>query len=436
MRDDEQRLLIYSSDEPIGRNPLRAVIEMTEKTEKEQKNDQSNNQNNGDLAADIIEKRNRWTLLGFAWGQFILTVIIVILAVARIESSWDPNAMEYVENAATRNCGYAALGLALFSSALLIGEWLWKRHESGIVCIVKALLTLLHVPVWSYPGNLWWLFFSFLRFVIPFRDLSTLHFDVYKNRNSIPRLFKMFEVTFPKFDSLMMVRLLANNYAFFFFGAIMIILLVIMAYLFYASERKANSGFSFARSLYWAAITSSGVGYGDVTPTKNNTFSMILACIMVLSGVVLVAMIIGLIINQMRLSPSEQSVIEIANSLRMKEERERSAARVILKLLELCEYERNMPNRRSHDHTSRITHRDLVDACYRFEKVDWKYNNTHSHDISTNTDDVTLQLKEISDEHEVYTTKVKESIENTLKNMRYFNENYLNYQPGPALKNV
>ena len=243
----------------------------------------------------------------------------------------------------------------------------------------------------------------------------------------------MFEVQFPKFDSLMMIRLLANNYAFFFFGAIMLVLLMSLGYLFFASERKVNSGFSFATSLYWAAITSSAVGYGDVTPTKDNTFSMILACIMVLSGVVLVAMIIGLIINQMQLSNSEQSVIEIAKSLKTKEERERCAAVVILKLLELCEYERNMPNRGSHDLTSRITHRDLVDACYKFDKVDWKYHNTHSYEISTNTDDVTLRLKEISAEHEGYATKVKEHIDEALKNINTFNDKYLAYTP-PSVK--
>ena len=44
-------------------------------------------------------------------------------------------------------------------------------------------------------------------------------------------------------------------------------------------------------SVYWATVTCTTVGYGDITPT--NYYEMILACVVMLVGVSLFSYILG-----------------------------------------------------------------------------------------------------------------------------------------------
>ena len=144
--DDEQPLLGDSNDEPIGRNPLRAAIDMKKKEMPEKSGNDENDRNH---------ERTRQRLLVYAWGQFILTVLIVIFAVLRIEGSWDAEAREYLDNTTTRTYAYISLGSAVLSLAVLCLEQALERRESVPVFIVKLALSLLHVPWFVYPGNLW-----------------------------------------------------------------------------------------------------------------------------------------------------------------------------------------------------------------------------------------------------------------------------------------
>lgn len=70
-------------------------------------------------------------------------------------------------------------------------------------------------------------------------------------------------------------------------------ILVVSAAIFYTFERAANPGMSFLDALYWAFITATTIGYGDITPTTIP--GRIVAVVAAIAGIAAFTALIGVV---------------------------------------------------------------------------------------------------------------------------------------------
>ena len=352
-------------------------------------------------------------------------VFVILLSMARVDVSWNESTSVYEDTYTTKIISYVVVVLCVMSLVLVVLKQVWKKKlmavkfmyrvtfwlyfssDGNIIkCIVEIVIALIH-PFWfTSPGNFWLLFCTLFK-IYPIIEVFKNQVEVVKKKSFIMQLFRLFGVSFPQFNGPMMVRLVANKHSFLFFGFLIAVMLLVFGYLFFASERPSMSGRKLWMSIYWAAITSATVGYGDITPTKSNVFSMFLACVMAIFGAIVVAMAIGLIINQTTLTPNEKAMLEITNCLHAKEKMRDAAAQVVLKFLQLRKYTLNAgtsddPDQDegqhdNHDLTERNLHKDLVDAIYEFTKLRWQVKNRYTLDFSQDIGEMALQMKNVSE---------------------------------------
>jgi voltage-gated potassium channel len=75
-------------------------------------------------------------------------------------------------------------------------------------------------------------------------------------------------------------------------GLVLLGVLVTCAYVAYGAEESVNEEFSsFGQSMWWAIVTTTTVGYGDITPTTTN--GRIAGVLLMLSGVAFLGVVAG-----------------------------------------------------------------------------------------------------------------------------------------------
>lgn len=79
-------------------------------------------------------------------------------------------------------------------------------------------------------------------------------------------------------------------------------LIVISGTLMYLVEGRADSGFtSIPRAMYWAVVTMTTVGYGDIAP--KTSFGQFLAAMLMISGYAIIAVPTGILSAELVLAP-------------------------------------------------------------------------------------------------------------------------------------
>lgn len=110
------------------------------------------------------------------------------------------------------------------------------------------------------------------------------------------RIFKM--VGFLNQGNFILQSLRASRDKIFLFLFFIFVMVNILGSLMYLVEGGANSGFdSIPRSIYWAIVTMTTVGYGDISPQTN--FGQFLAAIVMILGYAVIAVPTGIVSSEM-----------------------------------------------------------------------------------------------------------------------------------------
>ncbi len=122
------------------------------------------------------------------------------------------------------------------------------------------------------------------------------------------RVFRIFKlVSFVNGASEISKALKASRAKIFVFLSFILILVVIMGSVVYLVEADNNSGFtSIPRSVYWAIVTLTTVGYGDIAPSTP-LGQFIAACIMIL-GYSVIAVPTGIVSAEM-VNPGNKTAV-------------------------------------------------------------------------------------------------------------------------------
>lgn len=134
-------------------------------------------------------------------------------------------------------------------------------------------------------------------FFLPFAD--TVHFFRIIRIVRLIRLFYIFKVNrFTKEAYSLYNSLKASIYKIAVFMFFVVILAVIMGGLMFVVEGGDDTGFrSVPQSIYWAIVTITTVGFGDITPVTD--FGKFLASIMMLLGYAIIAVPTGIVTSEL-----------------------------------------------------------------------------------------------------------------------------------------
>lgn len=354
----------------------------------------------------------------------IISITVIILSILRIEFSWDSDKYVYTDTKTTKKIAYACFALCLFSVLLIVFIMILNFRiyimkvlfplsffqylitgNNLILAVLEIAISFIHCFFFCSPDSFWFLFISFFK-IYPLFFVARNFSLIYKSRTFIRQLFRLFSLSVPSFNSSLVIREFAFRRPAIFFFIGVVFMLIVFAYLFFASERPSRGGdpdseLNYWATIYWAAITSATVGYGDISPDLNNPFSVFITSLVALIGAIILAMAIGIIVNQTELRENECSLLEISQRLKAIDEQKKCAAEVVLALLELRVTEKTIPEGMNvgDDRTVRNIQRKFVDAIYKFSKVTWEVEHVVKFNFSNNVTDSALYLKKSADVH-------------------------------------
>lgn len=123
------------------------------------------------------------------------------------------------------------------------------------------------------------------------------------------RIYRILKLSrFTSESQMLMQSLRASYYRIMVFMFFVVMMMILAGTTMYVLEGGKNGFESIPASIYWAIVTTTTVGYGDITPTTN--LGKILSSIMMILGYVIIAVPTGLISVEMarsrKRSPGEK----------------------------------------------------------------------------------------------------------------------------------
>lgn len=183
-----------------------------------------------------------------------------------------------------------------YATAFIVLEWLF----TGIFTVEYLLRLWVTIKPWRYALSFYGII-DLLAILPTYLSLflaGTQYFVVIR----IIRLLRVFRVfKLGKFltegDQLRRAMIASRNKITVFLFAVSLLVVIIGAMM-YLIEGGSNEGFSsIPRSIYWAIVTLTTVGYGDITP-KTDAGQFLSAMVMIL-GYAIIAVPTGIVTNEM-----------------------------------------------------------------------------------------------------------------------------------------
>lgn len=192
----------------------------------------------------------------------------------------------------------------------------WVRHEAllfGLNAAFTGLFTIeygLRLYCSRSPARYARSFFGVvdLLAVLPFYVglfvLSARFLDVIKVLRML-RIFRVLKMAqYVGEADLLMNALVASRRKIGIFIVAVLTIVVILGSLMYIIEGEANGFTSIPRSVYWAIVTLTTVGYGDISPQTN--LGQALAAVIMIIGYSIIAVPTGIITAELGLSTARQ----------------------------------------------------------------------------------------------------------------------------------
>lgn len=215
------------------------------------------------------------TPIGKFFDVFLLALIIASVVVVMLESV-GPIKAEYGNILLVAEWTFTIL----FSIEYLLRLYsvghptLYARSFYGIVDLVSILPTFLSL---FFPGSQYFITIRLLRMLRVFRVLKFVQYLGEANQ--------------------LAVALKASKRKIFVFLFTVIILVVIVGSLMYLIEGEENGFTNIPRSIYWAIVTLTTVGYGDISP--QTPIGQMLASMIMIIGYGIIAVPTGIVTSEL-----------------------------------------------------------------------------------------------------------------------------------------
>lgn len=215
------------------------------------------------------------TAAGRAFDVALIFVILASVLAVMLESVQSIRA-EYGQALYAAEWAFTALFTIEYILRLLcVGRpWRYARSFFGIVDLLATAPTYLSLVL---PGAQFLLVIRLLRILRVFRVLKLVHYV-------------------SEADTLL-AAMRASRRKLTVFVLSVITLVVILGSLMYLIEGASNGFTSIPRSIYWAVVTLTTVGYGDISP--QTSLGQALAAVVMITGYAIIAVPTGIVTSEM-----------------------------------------------------------------------------------------------------------------------------------------
>lgn len=143
--------------------------------------------------------------------------------------------------------------------------------------------------------------------------LAGTHYLIVVRIMRLIRVFRILKlIRFLKEGQILMAALRASRHKIGVFLATVLSLVVIMGTLMYVIEGEENGFTSIPRGVYWAVVTLSTVGYGDVAP--QTAFGQMIACLVMIMGYGIIAVPTGIVSVELHHAAAKDHVLAVSCS--------------------------------------------------------------------------------------------------------------------------
>lgn len=223
-------------------------------------------------------------------GKFFDVVLLILILLSIVVVMVD--SVSFYHN----NYGKLLLGIdwvitIFFTLEYILRIWIVNKPKNYITSFFGIIDLLAILPVYLS------LFFVGSQALVTVRALRLL------------RIFRIFKLGRYLIESqTLMTALKASRQKITVFMGTVLIIVVIVGSLMYVIESGQNSGFdSIPRSMYWAIVTLTTVGYGDITPASN--IGQFLSAMLMILGYSIIAVPTGIVsVEFSKAQQSEKSI--------------------------------------------------------------------------------------------------------------------------------
>ena len=128
------------------------------------------------------------------------------------------------------------------------------------------------------------------------------------------RVFRIFKLSrYTSAGRTLMRALYRSREKIFMFISVIVTLVVIFGTIMYLVEGEENGFTSIPVSIYWAVVTLTTVGYGDISPSSG--FGQFLASIVMIMGYAIIAVPTGIVTSEMIRMPAENNTQVCSNCM-------------------------------------------------------------------------------------------------------------------------
>jgi len=128
------------------------------------------------------------------------------------------------------------------------------------------------------------------------------------------RVFRIFKLSrYTSAGRTLMKALYRSREKIFMFISVIVTLVVIFGTIMYLVEGEKNGFTSIPVSIYWAVVTLTTVGYGDISPATG--FGQFLASIVMIMGYAIIAVPTGIVTSEMMRMPAENNTQVCSNCM-------------------------------------------------------------------------------------------------------------------------
>ncbi len=211
------------------------------------------------------------------WFDIIL-IVLILLSIIIVMMESDSRILSHAGNWITVMEWIVTI---LFAIEYLLRIWILKKPAKYIFSFYGIIDLLAILP--SFIG----LFFSGTQMLIVFRSLRLL------------RIFRVLKLTrYVKEASILWEALASGRNKIGVFLFAVLILITILGTIMYLIESPYNNGFrSIPESIYWAVVTLTTVGYGDIAPVT--TLGKFVAGVIMIIGYAIIAVPTGIVTSEL-----------------------------------------------------------------------------------------------------------------------------------------